>query len=101
MKMTVGNRYGLSGQHPCLMPDPTFLVAVWSLVPLVTNRGSKSGSITLRARSDNPNLLEAIRMAVWSGESKACFQSKKRRFNGLFVISDHSMARPRINRGSR
>ena len=101
--MTVGtmrNIYALSG-HPCLMPDRTFLVAVWSLVPLATNRSSvNSGSIFL-TRSDNPNLLEAISMAVWSKESKACFRSKKRRFNGLFVISDYSMARPRINRGSR
>ena len=49
--------------------------------------------MSLQMFGGSPNLSSADIMAVWSSESKACFQSKNRRLSGLEVILDHSMAR--------
>ena len=53
----------------------------------------------LRALGDMPNLLRAMSIELWSIESKAFFQSKKRKCSGWAVISDHSIARLSMNKG--
>ena len=47
----------------------------------------------------NPKRFKAQSMAVWSSESKACFQSRNRKLRGLAVILDYSIARRRTNIG--
>ena len=70
------------------------------IVEVVSNVGFWYNPLMmLRALGEIPNRSRAMIMALWSIESKACFQSKNIFCIGCLVASDHSIALLRINKG--